>query len=128
MLVETFAMRFEYDEMGRIVDQVDEGVSPRFVLGRAQEGVVWRFRSDVATELAQDVARLAGREKGIPIDPENTPPPERWVMIERRFAAEDGRNGESLPESHVLHEWVSARGGAESAAGEVVHAEIWSIL
>ena len=116
-----FAMRFEYDEMGRIVDTIDEGVSPRFVLGRAQEGVVWRFRSDLATELVQDVARLAGREKGIPIDPEMTPPPERWVMIERRFALEDGRKDGLRPENDVLHEWVSVDGGA-------FQGEIWTIL
>jgi len=105
--------------MGRIVDVLDDGVTPRFVLGRAQEGVIWRFRHDLSTDLVQDVSRLAGREKGIPIDPESAPPPERWVMIERRFSVEDGRKDPIRIGNGVLHERVSREGQ--------VLGEIWTV-
>jgi len=77
-------MRYEYDTRGRIVGTKPDGVTPRFVLGRSAEGCVWRFAACVETQTVRQVAKLAGREPGFPIDQESSYlPPERLVMIER---------------------------------------------
>ena len=92
VLVEILDERFECDAAGRLAaagKDVPEGVLPRFVLGRAHEGVIWRFRWDVSTSLVQQVSRLAGRESGIPIDTgEFHAPPQRLAVIERLFSEE----------------------------------------
>lgn len=108
-------MRFEYDPRGRIVDcRIDEGGTPRFVLGRAHEGVVWRIGSKVTTNLVLVVTRLAGREKGIPIDGVGPPvPPDRLAPILRIFGEDAGRTLEAS------HEWVTRSG--------VTLGEIWTI-
>ena len=116
-LVEILLNRFEHDDAGRLVGLRGEsldGVLPRFVLGRARDGVIWRFRSGLSTNLVQAVARLAGRELGIPIDTQKvTPPPDRLFAIERLFSESDGRR-----EPHVtaLREEI-VRGGI--AVGEL---------
>jgi hypothetical protein len=82
--------RYEYDLNGRITTNMGEGILPRFVLGRAAEGCLWRFAADLEPECVTAVARLAGRELGFPIAGKKpVPPPERLVMIERLIAVED---------------------------------------
>jgi hypothetical protein len=79
--------RFEYDTNGRITGVQGGGVSPRFVLGRATEGCVWRFSANLEPDRVVAVARLAARELGFPIAGERPVlPPERLVMIERLLA------------------------------------------
>ena len=106
-VVDHLSIRFEYDALGRITYSPSDGGTPRFVLGRAQEGVIWRFCAHLPTELVQGVARLAAREKGIPIALENTRPPERWVMIERKFIAATGESEGAPGKIDVRHELVS---------------------
>ena len=80
--------RYESDTEGRLVAIRIEGILPRFVLGRATEGCIWRFSGGLQSELMNAVARLAGRESGFPIAgkcPDQ--PPERLVMIERLLAS-----------------------------------------
>jgi len=89
-IIEALEDRYEYDLNGRITNSMGGGILPRFVLGRAAEGCLWRFAADLEPECLTAVARLAGRELGIPIAGEKpVPPPERLVMIERLLAAED---------------------------------------
>ncbi len=93
LILELFAMRFEYDTLGRIVGSRVDGVTPRFVLGRSREGCVWRFSACVEPEIVRRVAKLAGRESAFPCDADSpSAPPERWAAIERLF---DERPGES---------------------------------
>ncbi|MFP6655900.1 MAG: hypothetical protein VCB25_09745 [Myxococcota bacterium] len=76
--------RYEFDEVGRLVRMLSDGILPRFVLGRAAEGCIWRFAASLESDCVTSVARLAGREPGFPHDSEvRPPPPERLVMIER---------------------------------------------
>jgi hypothetical protein len=80
--------RYEFDVDGRLVAGRLDGILPRFVLGRATEGCIWRFDGGIQRELMNAVARLAGRELGFPIAgkcPDQ--PPERLVMIERLLAS-----------------------------------------
>ena len=114
-VVEALARRFVYDVLGRITGTGEghEGGAPRFVLGRAREGVVWRFRSDLDRNVVSEIARLAAREQGIPIDGDRAVPPERLVMIERRLAgvdsltANEGTNPHSADTLTRRHSWVS---------------------
>ena len=105
--------RFEYDAIGRITGVRAGGVSPRFVLGRAAEGCVWRFGANLESDSVDRVARLAGRELGFPIAGERPVlPPERLVMIERLLAVGD----------------VAARSRREGLVrGGVEVAELWTI-
>jgi hypothetical protein len=112
-IIEVLGKRYEYDRNGRITTNMGEGISPRFVLGRAAEGCVWRFATDLEPERVTAVARLAGREPGFPIAGEiPVLPPERLVMIERLLAAE---NFASETQREVL-----TRKGVEIA-------ELWTI-
>ncbi len=102
------ATRYAYDDLGRIIDtgrSTRDGFSPRFVLGRAGEGVIWRFRNDLETEVMRGIARLAAREMGFPIaDAERPTRPERLHPIERLLSeAADGP-------VEVRHEWVEDAG------------------
>ena len=125
----TLEMLFEYDVLGRIIgwhNPASGVVLPRFVLGRAHLGVVWRFRSDIAPNLVRDVSRLASREKGFPSgyrmgDSEpgsglvetRATPPDRLAMIERILSPEIRKGSEAR------HEWVEAAG--------VRIGEIWTV-
>lgn len=103
-LLDVLDMRYEYDDRGRLIRRRIDGVLPRFVLARAVEGCAWRFRADLDSARVTAIARLAGREPGLPIAGERpTLAPERLVMIERLLALEHvevaarrevlGRNG-----------------------------------
>lgn len=82
-------MRYEYDLNGRIAGVRGEGILPRFVLGRAAEGCIWRFSANLESQRVTAIARLAGKEPGFPIAGEKPVlPPERLVMIERLLANE----------------------------------------
>ena len=82
-VLETLNTHYIFDARGRMVGSIDGGVLPRFVLGRAAEGCVWRFRSDLARDRVVALARLAGREPGASFDGELPAPPERLVALER---------------------------------------------
>lgn len=114
-LSRALAARYAYDDLGRMTEVVardGEGFPPRFVLGRAEEGVIWRFRNDLETEPMRGIARLAAREKGFPIAEASRPvPPERLAPIERLLADASGGTVEAR------HEWVDV-------AGERI-AELW---
>ena len=91
-VLSVLADRYEIDASGRITRVRNDGTPPRFVLGRAAEGCVWRFGARVDADLVRAAARLAAREPGRPAarpDAQAPPPPERLVMIERVF----GRDG-----------------------------------
>ncbi len=125
----TLEMLFEYDVLGRIIgwhNPSNGGVLPRFVLGRAHLGVVWRFRSNIAPNLVRDVSRLASREKGFPsgyrmggsgpgsgLVETRATPPDRLAMIERILSPEIRKGSEAR------HEWVEAAG--------VRIGEIWTV-
>ena len=124
VLLETIRARFEVDALGRILASTDDGDMPRFVLGRAEGGCIWRFRTGLASDLVRRVARLAGREPGFPNgtaclgDPQAAFPPERLVMIERLFAA-DASTAATSTAAQTRHEWVTQNG--------VCVAELWLI-
>ena len=90
---EVFDMRFEYDDVGRIVGVASDsggGGMPRFVLGRSQQGCIWRFPVGLDPAVVVQVAKLAGREPAFPSDSgQRLAPPERWVMIERLFGVSE---------------------------------------
>lgn len=112
-IIRILEMRYEMDDDGRMASVLGDGALPRFVLGRAREGCVWRFGCQLETESVIEVARLAGREPGFPIAGETpTPPPERLVMIERLLAVDPA-------ERVTRHE-------ALRIEGDIV-AELWTI-
>jgi hypothetical protein len=136
-VVAILARRYAFDPVGRIAGfaERDEGRTPRFVLGRAREGVVWRFRADVDPSLVVEIGRLAAREKGFPIDGTTPQEPERLAAIRKRvdravpMAPVEGRTPHSDPVDGqpgsgsagllARHEWVSHEG--------VVVGELWTI-
>jgi len=96
VIIESLAIRYEYDEVGRIVGVLGDGILPRFVLGRSSEGCVWRFAADLEPDRLKAIARLAGRESGFPITSGTMhttgvlpPPPERLIVIERLLSSEE---------------------------------------
>ena len=119
LILESLERRYEYDEVGRIIRVLGDGILPRFVLGRSVEGCVWRFSADLEPDRVKAVAKLAGREPGFPITTMTAiktgvlpPPPERLVMIERLLSSEEA-------ESSAEHELLARDG--------VVIAELWRI-
>ena len=82
-LLDALESRFVIDAKGRLCASRNDGILPRFVLGRATEGCLWRFAADLDGSQIRSVAKLAGREKGCTIEGESTAPPERLVMIGR---------------------------------------------
>ena len=129
--------RYSFDPIGRIAGfaEHDEGRTPRFVLGRAREGVVWRFRADVDPTLVVEIGRLAAREKGFPIDGTKPQAPERLAAMRMRLdravptepiegrpphsAPVDGQPDSGSARSLARHEWVLHDG--------VVVGELWTI-
>lgn len=89
-VLETLSTDYIIDPRGRLVAARDAGVLPRFVLGRAAEGCVWRFRGDLGCDLVVALGRLAGRESGARFDGELPAPPERVAAIGRILAGAPG--------------------------------------
>ena len=91
VVLEALARRYAFDDVGRITGSLEqnEGRTPRFVLGRAREGVLWRFRSDLDPTLLVEIGRLAAREKGFPIGIGAARPPERLASIAKLLARHD---------------------------------------
>ena len=108
------------DEQGRIDGSGVGGVLPRFVLGRAAEGCVWRFRFDLPPDLVVALARLAGRERGASFDGELPAPPERLVALERLLSDPSGRLGEKANAPSTAHRMLVTREG-------VTVGELWPI-
>ncbi len=92
MILETLSDRYTFDPRGRIDGPDVVGILPRFVLGRAAGGCVWRFRADLAEERVRALARLAGRESGARFDGELPAPPERLEALARALG-EGGGSG-----------------------------------
>lgn len=138
VIVELLEMRFEYNELGRIVGRASgttEGGTPRFVLGRSPQGCVWRFSVGLDPAVLVQVAKLAGREPAFPVDArERLLPPERWVMIERLFGVSDpsarGEPSAAEPARRArgderAHPYVRTHENVEHA-GEIV-GDLWVI-
>ncbi len=115
MIIAELDIRYEYDTNGRIATTRGEGILPRFVLGRAAEGCVWRFCATLESKQVAAVSRLASREPGIPIAGEKPVlPPERWVMIERLLTSESVKVETRFE--------ILARGGLDVAELWTIHA------
>lgn len=82
-VLETLNAHCTMDPCGRILAFGSEGVPPRFVLGRAAEGCVWRFAATLDDALVVGLARLAGREPGVAFEGELPAPPERLAALQR---------------------------------------------
>ena len=114
VVIESLDMRYEYDDVGRIVRVLGDGIFPRFVLGRSREGCVWRFSATLSPDLVRSVSRLAGREPGLAAAP-GASPPERLVMIERLLSPEEAKADSVLT---IL---------AADGTGGVAVAELWTM-
>lgn len=95
-VLETLNARSRMDARGRIVGFRSEGVPPRFVLGRAAEGCLWRFGAALEDEVVVALARLAGREPGVRFEGELPAPPERLAALQRLL---DRTVGDVVPSS-----------------------------
>jgi len=109
-----------FDGRGRIAGSANGGVLPRFVLGRAAEGCIWRFRFDLERACVVALARLAGRERGTAFDGELPPPPERWGALERVLSDPSDRAGEKANARATACRLLVIRGG-------VTVGELWRI-
>jgi hypothetical protein len=90
------------------------------VLGRAAEGCVWRFRSDLDERLVVAVGRLAGRERGVEFDGKLPDPPERIGVIERLLAGSDADSTGDRPTPGASRALVTRSG--------VTLGEIWRLV
>lgn len=127
MVLEALETRFELDARGHIVASRGDGITPRFVLGRSTEGCLWRFGPGLADETVRRVARLAGREPGLPEhDARGVPlasapgrppaPPERLEAIARLLTPP--ADASSGPAAATAHREPLRRAG-------VLVAELW---
>ncbi len=90
-ILDFLAMHYEYDANGRIVAVCGGGDLPRFVFARSAEGCIWRFPADLPEQVVASVAKLAGREPGLPQSwgwGEAPATPERLVMMARLLGVE----------------------------------------
>ncbi len=104
-ILETLNAEYSFDARGRIGGGRVDGILPRFVLGRAREGCLWRFRSGLDEGKVAALARLAGRESGADFEGELPAPPERLVSLSRILAGE-GESGPVPRRSPVTREGV----------------------
>ncbi len=91
-ILATLNAEYTFDARGRISGARHDGVLPRFVLGRAGEGCVWRFGAGLDGAEVVALARLAGRESGASFEGELPAPPERLVALSRILASEHDRD------------------------------------
>jgi hypothetical protein len=82
-VLETLNAHYSFDAHGRILASPGGGPSPRFVLGRAAEGCLWRFGARLERAAIVRLARMAGREPGARFDGECPAPPDRLAALER---------------------------------------------
>ena len=85
-ILATLNAEYSFDDRGRISGIRCEGILPRFVLGRAREGCLWRFLAGLEEAKVAALARLAGREAGAEFEGELPAPPERLVALSRILA------------------------------------------
>ncbi|MBY0398808.1 hypothetical protein K2X89_00800 [Myxococcota bacterium] len=116
-VLERLSTHYMFDAGGRIQVMHAAGVSPRFVLGRATEGCVWRFRADLDRALVVSLARLAGREPGARFDGDFPAPPERLDAIRDLLARAAGASAKVPLEPRRMPVLRSGR----------VVGELWSI-
>lgn len=116
-ILETLNAQYSFDGRGRLQATRIDGILPRFVLGRAAEGCVWRFRAGLDEATVAALARLAGRESGASFEGELPAPPERVFALSRVLAgagAGAGAGGSG----------AAPRRSAVTRAG-VVRGELW---
>ena len=109
-ILETLNAHYMFDARGRISEARAEGVLPRFVLGRAAEGCIWRFRFDLVEGVVASLSRIAGREPGARFDGELPAPPERLVALERLLLPPESLRGDargSVSRSPVTRDGVA---------------------
>lgn len=123
-VVEAIEQRFRVDSDGRLVMTHLGANVPRFVLGRAAEGCIWRFAADLPESQIRAIAKLAGREKGCAFGGEGPAPPERLVMIARLLGpiASSGPN-DTRGQDHVV---PTPHRETMTNSGKIV-GELWSI-
>jgi hypothetical protein len=117
-VLETLNDEYTFDARGRMVASRAGGVLPRFVLGRAAEGCIWRFRADLGREREVALARLAGREGGARFDGELPAPPERIAALVQVLA--DAPASSSTLDKGTVRRDIITRGG-------VALGELWRI-
>lgn len=116
-ILETLSARCRFDSAGRMRSTVDGGVLPRFVLGRSEEGCVWRFRHDLTIDAIARLADLAGRERGVSFEGELPAPPERLAALLRLLPEANPRASGDRQSAGVRREVVTRAG--------VVVGELW---
>ena len=114
----TLNEHYMFDDPGRIVAARAEGVLPRFVLGRAGEGCLWRFRFDLDRDRVIALARVASRERGVSFDGELPAPPERMAVLERILS--ETMASPRLPRTLAARRGLVTRGG-------VTVGELWQV-
>lgn len=117
VVLETLNAHYMSDAEGRLGASRFGGVPPRFVLGRAAEGCIWRFRADLEPAVVVRLAQLAGRERGVCFDGDLPAPPERLAAMRALLVRASGEQT-AAP--------VGSRRTPVVHAGRVV-GEIWTI-
>lgn len=106
-ILETLNSQYSFDARGRIQAARLDGILPRFVLGRAAEGCIWRFRAGLDEATVAALARLAGRESGVSFEGELPAPPERLFALSRILTdAGAGDSGAAPRRSAITREGV----------------------
>ncbi|MBK7951231.1 MAG: hypothetical protein IPK00_21350 [Deltaproteobacteria bacterium] len=118
-VLETLTAHYTFDADGRIVRSRSEGLPPRFVLGRAAEGCLWRFGVDLARRPTVELARLAARERGVRFDGELHAPPERLAALERLLSSTGPADAGDLDRPRLRRQLITRDG--------VVVGELWTM-
>lgn len=118
VVLETLRAHYVFDARGRLSAATSGGVPPRFVLGRAAEGCIWRFRADLEPQNVVRLARLAAREPGAVFDGDLPAPPERLTPLQHLLSRPIV--GSAAPTPVDVRRTLVTRGG-------VVVGELWSI-
>lgn len=118
-VLETLTAHYTFDSDGRIVQSRTGGLPPRFVLGRAVEGCLWRFRADLPRRQTVELARLAAREPGARFDGDLPAPPERLAALERLLGSTQPLDADRLAPPRARRRLITRLG--------VAVGELWSI-